>query len=115
MTKLRVLRGDYPVLPECVLYEVKYLFIWGEREMRHREEDHMTEVDEGADKDGSLLALTLEEWAMIYVPILCMPVPQHLVTVTPEVIFLFSTMIGRDCKDYLFLWKALFYYQKYLE
>ena len=74
--------------------------------MRHREEDHMTKVDEGADKDGSLLALTLEEQTMIYVPILCMPVSQRLVTVTPEVVFLFSTMIGRDCKDYPFLWKA---------
>lgn len=46
-----------------------------------------------ADKDGSLLALTLEERAMIYVPILCLPVSQHLVTVTHEVVLLFSTMI----------------------
>ena len=46
-----------------------------------------------ADKDGSLLVLTLEERAIIYVPILCLPVSQHLVTVTHEVVLLFSTMI----------------------
>ena len=59
-----------------------------------------------ADKDGSLLALTLEEWAMIYVPILCLPVSHHPVTVTHEVVLLFSAMIGRDLEDYSFLWKA---------
>ena len=61
-----------------------------------------------ADKDGSLLALTLEERAMIYVPILCLPVSQHLVTVTHEVVLLFSTMIERDWEDYPCLWKADF-------
>lgn len=51
--KLRILRGDCPVLPECVLHEIKYLFIWGEREIRHRKEDHMTKVDESRGCTGS--------------------------------------------------------------
>ena len=44
--KLRILRGDYLVLPECALHEIKYLFIWGEREIRRSKEEHRTKVDE---------------------------------------------------------------------
>ena len=44
--KLRILRGDYPVLPECARHEIKVLFIWGEREIRRRKEEHRTKVDE---------------------------------------------------------------------